>query len=287
MKNNLVVNHLFKKYDDFELKDICFEIPKGVIVGFIGENGAGKTTTIKSILNLIHIDSGDIQIFGKSYYENEKEIKENIGVVLDDSFFSGELFVRDINKVMKKIHKRWDEKLFLSYMDDFSLSLHKKIGELSTGMLMKLKIATAMSHHAKLLILDEPTSGLDPVARREILDLFRDFIQDEEHSILLSTHITSDLEHIADYIVFIDHGEILLNKSRDELLDTYAIARCSFEEFEKIDKKDFIKFKKEKYECDILVKDRRNFKKKYDVKIVDKPTIEDIMVLMIKGDDEK
>lgn len=244
----------------------------------------GKTTTIKSILNLITQDKGEIRIFGMNIKENEKKIKEDIGVVLDDSFFSEYLNPTDINKIMKNIYKKWDENLYFKYIEDFKLPKNKMSKEFSSGMKMKLKIAVALSHNPKLLILDEPTSGLDPVARSEILDIFQEFIQNGENSILVSSHITSDLEHIADYITFINNGEIVLSKTRDELLDKYGIVKCSKEEFKKIDKKDYLKFKVNRYEYDVLVEDRDEFNRKYDFKIIDKPTLDDIMLIYIKGE---
>jgi len=284
MKDILEVTNLNKKYSDFELKNINIKLPKGMIMGLIGENGAGKSTTIKSILNVINTDSGEIKIFEKDNRKYEKEIKEEIGVVLDDSFLSEYLTPTDINKIMKKIYKNWDEKLYFKYIENLKLPKHKMSKEFSSGMKMKLKIAVALSHHPKLLILDEPTSGLDPIARNEILDIFQDFIQDEENGILVSSNITSDLEHIADYITFISEGKIVFTKTRDELLDNYGIVRCSKDEFEKIDKNDFVKYKKSKYEYDVLVENKFEFKKKYNIEIIDKPTIDDIMLIYIKGE---
>lgn len=284
MDNILEVKNLCKKYEGFELKDINLKLPKGMIMGLIGENGAGKTTTIKSILNLTNTDNGEINIFGLDSKKYEKQIKEDIGVVLDDSFFSEYLNPTDINKIMKKIYKNWDEKLYFKYIQDFKLPINKISKEFSSGMKMKLKIAVALSHHPKLLILDEPTSGLDPVARSEVLDIFQEFIEDEENSIFISSHITSDLEHIADYITFINNGEIILSKTRDELLDKYGIVKCSKSEFEKIDKKDYIKFKINRYEYDVLVENKQEFKRKYDCEIIDKPTLDDIMLIYIKGE---
>lgn len=283
MDNNLEVKNLCKKYDGFELKNINIELPKGMILGLIGENGAGKTTTIKSILNLIKSNSWEIKIFGLNVRENEKKVKEDIGVVLDDSFFSEYLNPTDINKIMKNIYKNWDEKLYFKYLENFKLPKNKISKEFSSGMKMKLKITVALSHHPKLLILDEPTSGLDPVARSEILDIFQDFIQNEENSIFVSSHITSDLEHIADYITFINNGEIVISKTRDELLEKYGIVKCSKLEFEKIDKNDYVKFKVNKYEYDVLVEDKIKFKRKYDFQIIDKPTLDEIMLIYIKG----
>lgn len=287
MENILEIKNLSKKYKGFELKDINLVLPQGTIMGLIGENGAGKSTTIKAILNIINKDKGEVKIFGKDSRKEEKAIKEEIGVVLDDSFLSEYLNPTDIHKIMKNFYQNWDEKLYFSYLETFKLPKNKIIKEFSSGMKMKLKIATAISHHPKLLILDEPTSGLDPVARNEILDIFQEFIQDEENSILVSSHITSDLEHIADYITFINDGEIVLTKTRDELLENYGIVKCTEEEFKTIDKKDFINYKKNRYEYEILVEDKAEFKKKYSIQIIDKPSIEDIMLIYIKGENRK
>lgn len=284
MENILEVKNLSKKYDGFELKNICFSIPKGMIMGFIGENGAGKTTTIKSILNIIHDYSGDIKIFGKDNRENSEDINENIGVVLDDMFFPEILTATDINTIMKDIYSNWDSSLYFAYLNKFSLPLKKQIKTFSKGMRKKIEIITALAHKPKLLILDEPTSGLDPIARSEVINLFQDFIQDEESSILLSSHITTDLEHIADYITFIDNGEIVLTKTTDEILNNYCVCKCSEEEFKKLDKKDYVKSMKLKHEYDVLVEDKKKICKKYDIKVIDKATLDDLMLLMVKGE---
>lgn len=283
MNNILEIKDLCKKYDKFELKNVNINLPKGMIMGLIGENGAGKTTTIKAILNTLSDYIGEIKVFGLDNKREEKKVKEDIGVVLDDSFLSEYLSPKDINKIMRNFYKNWDEKLFFKYMEDFKLPIEKMSKEYSSGMKMKLKIATALSHHPKFLILDEPTSGLDPVARNDILDIFQEFIQDEEHGILVSSHITSDLEHIADYITFISEGNIIFTKTRDELLESYGIAKCTKEEFEKIDKNDYIKYKQNRYEYEVLIENKIEFNKKYNISVIDKPTIEEIMVIYIKG----
>ena len=284
MKNAIEIRKLKKKYDDnFELGEINLDIPSGYVIGLIGENGAGKTTLIKSILNIINIDSGDIKIFNKNN-KDEYLVKEDIGVVLDGMFFPEIMTINDINIVMKSIYKNWDSELFNKYLREFKLSKSKKIKELSKGMRKKLEIVTALSHHPKLLILDEPTSGLDPVVRNDILEIFLDFIRDEEHTILFSTHITSDLEHIADKIVFIDNGKVILNENKDELLDNYGALKCSIDSFSKIDKDDIIRYKKNKYNYEILVSDRNKISKKYKDCVVDKITLEDLMILVIKGE---
>ena len=285
MKNAIEIRNLVKNYGDkFTLGEINLDIPSGIIIGLIGENGAGKTTLIKSILNIIRSDKGNIKLFGKDIKINESEIKENIGVVLDNMFFPELLMPKDINSIMKDIYKNWDEQLFNKYLSEFKLKNNQSIKSMSKGMKKKLEIATALSHHPKLLILDEPTSGLDPVVRNEVLDIFLDFIQDEEHTILLSTHITSDLEHIADKIIFINQGKVVLDQSRDDLLDNYGILKCDVDKFDTISKDDIIAYKKNKYDCEILVNDINKIKKKYKDFIVDKITLEELMVLMIKGE---
>lgn len=286
MKNAIEIKNLTKEYPSFKLGEIHLEIPSGCIIGLIGENGAGKTTLIKSILNIIKPNTGSIKIFNKDLMESEKEIKDEIGVVLDDMFFPEILTPHDIHSCMKDIYKNWDAALFLNYLKDFGLSEDKKIKEMSKGMRKKLEIATALSHHPKLLILDEPTSGLDPVVRSEVLEIFQSFLSDEEHTILFSTHITTDLEHIADEIVFMDKGEVLLQESRDDLLDNYAILKCDIDDFSKIDKEDRIKYRKLKYNYEILVKDKEKLAKKYKEYVMDKITLEDLMVLMIKGENK-
>ncbi len=282
MKNILEVKNLQKSYSDFVLGPISTHFPGGVIIGLIGENGAGKTTFIKSLLGIIQSE-GSIQIFGRDMNEEAREIKEDIGVVLDNSFFPEVMTANDIHKIMKNLYKNWDPGLFFSYLDKFSLPRNKAIKTLSKGMRKKLEIATSLAHHPKFLILDEPTSGLDPIVRKEVLDLFLDFIQDEEHTILLSTHITSDLEHIADYILFLDKGHIVLEETRDDIMDNYGILKCGIEEFSSIKKEDVIRFLKNKYGYEILVKNSQVLKKKYPKMILDKITLEELMVLLVKG----
>ncbi len=286
MENIIEIKSLKKKYDDkFELGNIDIGIAKGGIVGLIGENGAGKTTLIKSMLNIIKIDSGEIRIFGKDYKKEEKEIKKDIGVVLDNMFFPELLNAKDINNAMKGIYKNWDSKLYFSYLKEFDLPDNKPLKSMSKGMRKKLEIVSAISHKPRLLILDEPTSGLDPVVRSEVLEIFQRFIEDEEHSIILSTHITSDLEHIADEIIFIDNGKKVLQKSRDEIIDNYGILKCDIDYFSNIDKKDIVTYKKTKYAYEILVEDKEQVSKKYHNCVIDKITLEDLMVLIIKGEE--
>lgn len=284
MEATIKVKDLNKKYEGFELKNISFEIPEGSIVGLIGENGAGKTTTIKSILNIIRSE-GEIQVFGKDIKQNEKEIKSKLGVVLDDSFLSEYLTPKKINSIMKDFYNTWDNKLFEKYIKIFKLPENKMIKDFSSGMKMKLKIATAISHKPQILILDEPTSGLDPIVRNEILDIFRQFIaEDETRSILVSTHITTDLEHISDYIMFIKNGEITLNLPTSEILENYGIVKCDEKDFSKISKEDYEYYRKEKYQYEVLVKNKKMIKSKYGISTIDKASIEDIMLFYIKGE---
>ena len=283
MKYAIEIKNLKKNYPDFSLKVDELKIPSGAVIGLIGENGAGKTTLIKSILNIIKKDDGKIKIFDKDLEEQELNIKEDIGVVLDNTFFPESLNSRNIDSIMQDIYKNWDSKLFYKYLKDFGIKDNQILKTMSKGMRKKVEIATALSHHPKLLILDEATSGLDPIVRNEILDLFLNFIKDDEHTIILSTHITSDLEHIADYIIFIDKGTIVLENTRDEIIDNYGILKCDIDEFDRIDTNDIVSFRKSKYSYEILINDKDKCRKKYKDFVIDKITIEDLMLLMIKG----
>lgn len=280
MGNVIEVKNLSKKYDDFALTNVNFILPKGCIMGFIGENGAGKSTTIKLLFNLIHRDSGEISIFGLDSLKNEEEIKRNVGVVFDESNFPDDMRISDISKVMKHIYQNWDDTIFQSYLKKFSLQLKKSIKECSRGMKMKLSIAVALSHHAKLLVLDEATSGLDPIVREEILDVFMEFIQDEEHSIFISSHITSDLEKIADYITFIHKGKIIFSEPKDNLLSDYGILKCSNAAFETLGKDAVIGYRRNQFGVDALVI-KSKVKGSYTI---DHASLEDIMLYQIKGE---
>lgn len=284
MDEAISVRGLNKTYKNFSLKNVSFSVPKGSIVGFIGENGAGKTTTLKAILNLISRESGEIQIFGRDNIKDEKYIKEQIGVVFDESNFHDTLNVKNISKFMAKIYKQWDSSLFFNYLDKFQIPKDKVVKEFSRGMKMKLCIAAAFSHKPKLLILDEATGGLDPVAREEILDIFLDFIQDEEHSILMSSHVTSDLDKIADYITFIHDGQIVFSKSKDDLRENMGILKCGASDFNNLSKEEFINYRKNQFGYEVLINDKYDFIKKHPKLVVDNTSIEDIMLFYIRGD---
>ncbi|MGL4606791.1 MAG: ABC transporter ATP-binding protein [Eubacteriaceae bacterium] len=284
MTNALKISNLSKSYGTFSLRNVSFSVPKGTIVGFIGENGAGKTTTIKAILNLVNRESGTIEFFGESICNNEKKSKQDIGVVLDGSNFHDGLKVKEVSKIMKPLYQNWNNEKFESYLKRFSILENQKIKALSKGMKMKLQIAVALSHGAKLLILDEATSGLDPIVREEVLDIFMEFIQDEECSILLSSHITSDLDKIADYIVLIHDGEIIFEEEKDVLLDEMGIIKCSEEDFYNIPKENQLRFRKNTFGYEVLVRNKWEIKREDKNVIIDKATIEKIMLFYIKGE---
>ena len=225
MNNVLEIKNLRKSFSEFTLNDISFELPSGYIMGFIGPNGAGKTTAIKLILNMLCKESGSVSVFGMDSTSHELEIKERIGIVMDNHFYADDWKLSEVEKALAPFYSRWDSEKFGRMLADFSLDPKKKVKDLSRGMKMKLMIAAALSHNADLLILDEPTSGLDAVARDELTDILGRFAEDENKSVFFSTHITSDLEKIADYITFIDSGEILYSDTKDGLMEKYLIVR--------------------------------------------------------------
>ena len=282
-ENALAVKGLTKAYRDFTLDHVSFEVPRGAIV-LIGENGAGKSTTLNAILGLVKKDAGSIEILGQPDEELSPQIRSQIGVVFDGNNYPDMLSARQLNRVFKNIYPHWDEARYLSLLKEMALPLDKAIKALSKGMKMKLSIAAALSHHASLLILDEATSGLDPVVRDDILDLFLDFVQDESHSILVSSHITSDLEKVADYIVFIHQGKVVFSKPKDELKYQYGIIRCGAAQFEALNKEEIIACRKRDYEWEVLIADRTAAQKKYPKAVVDPASIDDIMLLHVKGE---
>lgn len=282
MTNAMRVSGLTKTYQDFVLDHVSFTVPGGAIVGLIGENGAGKSTTINAALGLIQKEDGVVSFLDRE--ELDGDIKEQIGVVFDGSNYPEILSPRKLNRVLKNIYRTWDERVYFSLMKQFSLPADKRIKQFSRGMKMKLAICAAFSHHCRLLILDEATSGLDPVVRDDTLDMLLDFVQDEGHSILLSSHITSDLEKIADYIVFIHAGKVVFEKPKDELTDQYGIIKCGAAQFDALDHSDIISYRKMDYEWQILVSDREAMQKKYPKALVVPATIDEIMLLYVKGE---
>ncbi|MCR5600780.1 MAG: ABC transporter ATP-binding protein [Ruminococcus sp.] len=230
MENILEIKGLNKAYDGFALKDVSFSLPKGYIMGFVGENGSGKTTTIRSILNMANIDSGKISVFGLDSVKDTISIKEKLGVVFDSLYLADHLTAKQIEKQLKPFYKDWDSKEFAGRLKSFGLPNNKRVGDFSKGMKMKLMIAIALSHKADFMILDEPTSGLDPVARDELLDILAEYIEDENRSVLFSTHITSDVERIADYVTILHNGRVLFTGTKDELSEKYVILRGAEED---------------------------------------------------------
>ena len=286
MNSTLILKNVNKKYEksNFAIKDISFSVPEGSIVGFIGENGAGKSTTMNCILNVIRRDSGTIEIFGREMTDEDIDIRENIGVVYDSNNFPEYLTAKQLADILGRIYSKWDDFCFEQFLRRFGLPESQKIKSYSRGMSMKLAIAVALSHDSKLLILDEATSGLDPIMRDEILDVLLEFVKQENHSILLSSHITSDLEKIADYIVFIHKGEIILNKTKDELIYEYGVIRCSENDFHNILSEDILSSMKKDYQIDVLIKNRKLIEKKYKNLIVDSVSLDEIMLLLVKGE---
>ncbi len=282
--NNVIrLKNVVKDYGDFKLDHISFSVPEGSVCGFIGQNGAGKTTTINLILDIINRDEGEISLFGKPVDQNYAYVREDVGVVFDEMGFHEFMTAKDINIMMKNIYKNWDEKAFFEYLKKFSLPSKKKCGAFSRGMRMKLQIAAALSHRAKLLIMDEPTSGLDPIVRNEMIGIFRDFVVEEDHTILLSSHITGDLEKIADEVVFIDGGRIVLSGNKDEILEKHGILKCRKEEAFKVSKALIVGAEEESYSTSILVNDRHAAAKLYPDMVMEEAALEDIMIYYVNA----
>ncbi len=283
----LEIKGIGKKYPDFTLDEVSFNVPKGSIVGLIGENGAGKSTTISIALDLVHKESGEVVFWGQEIPTDDHRWKEDVGVVFDGVNFHETLTPLKIGKILSAGYEQWNDAVYQGYLERFQLPQEKEIKKLSKGMRTKLCIAAALSHDPKILILDEATSGLDPVMRDDILDVFLDFVQDENHSILMSSHITTDLEKVADYIVFIHQGKIILSKSKDELIYNYGIIRCGSALFESIDKSEVLAYRKCDFQWEVLVEDKEKFKRRYKEAVIDDASIDDILLLYIKGEQIK
>lgn len=277
--NALEITRLEKHFKDFSLEDITMTLPAGCIMGVVGENGAGKSTTIKLIMNLLHRDAGDVCVLGVPLTADENALKEHIGVVMDESSFPENLTAKNIDHIMKNCYKTWDAKKFAEYLHRFTLPEGKRVKEYSRGMKMKLAIAVAPSHDSRLLILDEATSGLDPFVREELLDVFLDFIQDETHSIFISSHIVGDLEKICDYIAFLHKGRLVFCQTKDELLETYALVKCGEAEYEDFDNTAVIGRRKHEFGMQVLMK-RDGLPEGC---LWDAPSLEDIMIYHVRG----
>lgn len=275
----LDVRNLNKQYYNFQLKNVSFQLEKGYIMGFIGANGAGKTTTIKSILNMIHIDGGEVRIMGKNIADHELELKQEIGCAFGGIDFYTRSKIKTLTNVVKKFYKHWDDDTYYSYLRRFKLDENKKIAELSTGMKVKYSLALALSHGAKLLILDEPTSGLDPVARDDLLDLFQALVADGEISILFSTHITTDLERCADFITYIENGQIVNSAEKEQFIAAYRLLNGKESQLSQV-KDRLIAYKINSFGFTGLIRSE-DFNPSSDIKAT-APTLEEIMIYFAK-----
>lgn len=278
MDSVLELKGVTKQYEDFKLDNVGFAIPLGCICGFIGQNGAGKTTTIRLILDIIKKDAGEIRVFGQDMAEDGAKLKEKIGVVFDEMCFHEFLTPSQINGVMKNIYSNWQEEKFFTYLKEFGLPFKKRCGSFSRGMRMKLQIAVALSHEAELLVMDEPTSGLDPIVRNEILAIFQEFVMEENHTILLSSHITADLERIADMIVFIDRGRIMLCGNKNEILEEHGLVKCKADELAQIQPGDIVSYRQSAFCTEVLVKNRAACMARYPKLHMEPATLEEIMI---------
>lgn len=280
-ENAVEIKGLTKKFDGFTLDNIDLTVAKGSIMGFIGQNGAGKSTTINCLLNIMTPTSGEIKLLGLDNRKDELEIKENIAAIFDELPFHEELNGDQFNFIFKDIFSKWNSETFFEYLDRFELPRKKKLGQFSKGMKMKFQIAAALSHSAKLLIMDEATTGLDPVVRNEMLDIFLEYLQDENNSILMSSHITSDLEKIADSVTFIDKGKLLLTGCKDDIIESHGLMRVKRSEFSEIAKEDFISARVNDFGADVLVSDKYSAMKKYSGATIDAATIDEIMLFYV------
>ena len=280
-ENAIEIKDLTKHFDGFTLDNISFTVPKGSIMGFIGQNGAGKSTTINSLLGIIKPDSGEMKMLGMDALKDEVAIKRDISAVFDELPFHEQLNARMLSKMLSHIYSTWNIETFFGYLKRFSLPEKKKFAKFSKGMKMKLQIAAALSHSAKLLIMDEATTGLDPVVRNEILDIFMEYLQDENNSILMSSHITSDLEKIADSVTFIDKGKILISGYKDDILTSHGIMKCTKEDYATVSRNDFISARVTEFGAELLVSDKNACNKKYSGAVIDNATLDDIMVYYV------
>lgn len=284
MEAAIRIEGLVKSYEKFSLDHITMEIPAGSIVGLVGANGAGKTTLIKCILGIIKKDAGEIYVDGEKLEEKDDDWKNQVGMVLAESNFHETMNAFQIGRIMENIFSQWDRGLYEKYLDDFKLEPKKLIKDYSRGMKMKLQIAVALSHRAKILIFDEATSGLDPLVRDDLLDILLEYIQDEENTVLLSSHIISDLEKVSDYIAFIQNGHLLFMENKDELLYHYGVGKCSKEDYSALDKKGIMRLKRGALGYEFLVRDKQEFLSRYPDMIMDAPDIEEVLLLLEKGE---
>lgn len=279
----LKLENVQKQYQGFTL-NCSLEVKSGTVTGLVGANGAGKSTTFKAILGLIHTEGGEITVFGKPVKQLGEVDKASMGVALADSGFSGYLSIKDLLPVLANLYSEFDKEKYINYCERFQLPLNKKIKDFSTGMKRKLHVITAISHNAKLLILDEPTAGMDVIARDEILGLLREYMEIEGRSILISSHISSDLEGFCDDIYMIDQGKIVFHEDTDVLLDEYAILKVTEEQYDKIDKNYILRRKKENFGYSCLTKEKQFYLENYPEIAIEKGSIDELMMMMIRGE---
>lgn len=284
-ENAIELSGVTKRYEGFTLDGVSFNVPKGSIMGFIGQNGAGKTTTIRSLLNITKIDGGEIRLLGLDHIGDEFAVKSRLAAVFDELPFHEVLNAADMARIFAGLYPEWDNGVYSEYLDRFGLPLKKKIGQYSKGMKMKLQIACALSHNAELLVMDEATTGLDPVVRDEILHIFMEYLRDGERSILMSSHITVDLEKIADSVTFIDKGKILLTGCKDVILETHGILKCGRNEAGDIDKADIVSVRENEFGAEVMLSDRESGLRKYSGAVIDRASLDDIMLYYVhKGE---
>ena len=279
----LKLEHVKKQYKDFHL-DCSLTVKPGMITGLIGANGAGKSTTFKAVLGLIRTESGMVELFGKRPEEITPEDKERLGVVLADSGFSGYLSIRDLIPVLKAMYHQFDQTYFEEQCRRFELPMTKKIKEFSTGMKRKLQVLVAISHHADLLILDEPTAGLDVLARDEMLTMLREYMEIEGRAILISSHISSDLEDFCDDIYMIDHGQVILHEETDTLLNEYGLLKVDGKQYERLDKTYVLRSRKETFGYSCLTNEKQFYQESYPDIVVEKGSIDELIMMMVRGD---
>ena len=283
-ENAIEIRDLTVKYDGFTLDKVSFDVAKGSIMGFIGQNGAGKTTTIKALLNIIKCDAGTIKMLGLDNIKDELAVKEQISAVFDELPFHDQLNARNLNIILRDVYRDWDSTVFKTYLERLALPERKKIGDFSKGMKMKLQIAAALSHNAKLLIMDEATTGLDPVVRNECLDIFLEYLQDEDHSILMSSHITSDLEKIADSVTFIHKGKLLLTGYKDEVLEKHGVIKCRKNDYKEIEPADIVSARVTDFGAEVMIRDKALCNRKYTGLALDNTTLEEIMLYYVNAE---
>lgn len=284
MGNVVELKNVTKNFEEFSVKNINLQVKQGFVTGFIGENGAGKSTTIKMMMNLLKPDAGEVKLFGFDYKKHEKTIKERIGFVYDGNIFFAGLNLKDIKRIVAPAYKQWDDTLFYQYVEQFKLPLNKAIKTFSKGMQMKASLAIALSHHAELIIMDEPTAGLDPIFRRELLDLLQELMIEGNRTIFFSTHITTDLDRIADYIAFMQNGELVFNQSIHDLAENYALVKGGMDLLDRDTEKDFVHIHRSSTGFEALTDNIREVKNTFgNTVIIERPSLEDIMYYLKGG----